>query len=546
MKKKYKATYDGYVHSKPKVDWSSEEDMKKSLTYVDLESKSPIEKGGIPIISDGQHTYIDTSDNHVMIYGQSGSKKSLCVFMELIDTVALSGETFIALDVKGELYARTGRFVKSNGYNVIVLNFRDFDGEGYNPLSYPAQLYRKGETDKGAALAAEFIALLASKQEESSKSDPFWPATAKSYESGVIPLMFDSYTDIDSINLMSLSDFNTSKTANILYEYINQEKITNSALQNIKLVLSEPDKTLMSTLSTCSSFIQPFVQNEKLTRMLSHSTFRMEDLLKPKTAVYIIADDNNSLCYPIIGAFISQLQSLFNDKAFHSKNNKLETRVNFILDEFCSIPLPNMELALATHRSRNIRYYLCVQSLDLLSKQYTNYKNMMTNCATTLFLGSTEMELLEDISRRCGTTEITSSGHEEPLISVQELMTLRQSWYDKETVYLNLTAGIRYCTVLPAIEKYEMFRSDETSKLPSVEHPPYKFYSFEHLMVDISEGKTHKPFHKPQQISRSAEASKRRVKRKTSSEDKYVLDADIQKELERKFDELFGALDDND
>lgn len=121
------------------------------------------------------------------------------------------------------------------------------------------------------------------------------------------------------------------------------------------------------------------------------------------------------------------LQTILVDKAFHSENGKLNNRVNFILDEFCSFPIPGIGEALATHRSRNIKYYLCIQSIDALSDRYPHYESLLANCATVLFLGSTEMKLLEMISTRCGETEINYSGTKEPLISIPELMTLRKS-----------------------------------------------------------------------------------------------------------------------
>lgn len=493
--REYEDVYSGYVHSIPKTNWSSETEVKTSLHFVNLDNESDIKVGGMPVISNGRSAFIDTSDSHWMIDGNSGSKKSICAFMPLICTLIKAGENIIATDPKGELYRRTAAYAREKGYKVHVVNFRDYNGDGYNPLAYPAKLYKEGDIDKATTVSAELVSALAHSQMESSKTDPFWPETAKAYNNGILPLMYSSYPDLDKINFLSLSDYYTNKTADLLIEYLNNETgITNSATQNLRTVLSEPEKTLLSTLSTCSSFIQPFLQNDKLLRMLSRSTFDLEKLSKEKTALYIITDDATPICDPIVGILISQIQSVLVNQAYHSEAGKLKTRVNFVLDEFCSYPIPDFATALATHRSRQIRYYLCVQSLDLLEKRYLNYKNMITNCAVTLFLGSTETELLEMISNRCGTTEITMSGHEEPLISVPELMTLKQDWFSKEAIYLNLLSGIRYCMVLPAIEKYEAFCKFGTAEFREIIHPQVQFYTFINLMHDISEGKANRPF----------------------------------------------------
>ena len=545
--KEYEAIYSGYVHPKPKTNWSSDEEVAKTLRSVSISDSQTLDAGGLPIISDGSRACIDVSDNHCMIFGASGFKKSICVFMPLICFLAKAGENIVVTDPKGELYTRTASFLKRLGYRILVLNFRDYNGEGFNPLSFPAKLYRSGEIDKATTVSSNLVAALAQRHIEAGKADPFWPETAMAFNNGVLPLMYSSYPDVNAINFVNLADYYTNRTAEKLSVFVNREsELANSAMQCLRTVLSEPDKTLMSTLSTASSFVQPFFQNDKLARMLSRSTFELEELTEEKTALFIITDDSSSTCDPIVGILISQLQSVFLEKAFHAEDGKLSTRVNFVLDEFCSFPVPDIASALATHRSRNIRYYLCVQSLDLLAKQYPNYKNLITNCATSLFLGSTEMELLETISRRCGTTEITTSGHEEPLISVPELMTLRKDWYSKEVIYLNLASGIRYCTQLPSIEKYEAFCERGKADLPNKSYPPVRFYTFEHLLRDVADRKTNKPFYP---LLRSEQELRRKahdLKRKPPEGTGVVPDKNYEKRLSAALDGLLGKIDEEE
>lgn len=535
------AVYSGYIYDKPKTNWTKKSEVESGLTYVDFEKERSISAGGIPIISDGKTGFIDSSDNHCVIYGSSGAKKSTCLYMPMICTMAKAGENMVISDPKGELYSRTGEFVKSQGYRIIVVNFRDYNGDAYNPLHYPARLWKEeGDTDKASMVTSDFCNALAKSQEENGKVDPFWPSTAKADINGVCPLMYDSYNNINDINIMSLADYFTEYTADLLKEYVNQSNVRNAAMTNLRTVLSEPDKTRMSTLATASSYIQSFIQNDKLARMLSYSTFELEELAKKKTALYIITDDTTTVCDPIVGILVSQLQTVLIDKAFHSKTGKLSTRVNFLLDEFCSFPIPGICEALATHRSRSIRYYLCIQSLDALSSKYPHYESLLANCATSLFLGSTEMKLLENISQRLGETERTVTGKKEPLISVPELMTLRKSWDFKEAIYLNLSDATRYCTILPAIEQYKSFNKYGKSELPNKVYPEVSVYTFNDLLNDISAYKAKRPF----------EAQpKKKVNKKNkqkSDEDTITLDYSLQKELEAKFDELFGALSDDE
>lgn len=537
------AIYSGYVYDEPKTNWTKKSELESKLTYIRFGDEKGIAVGGIPVISNGEEGYVDTSDNHCVIYGNSGAKKSTCLYMPTICTLAKSGENMVISDPKGELFARTSEFVKHQGYRIIVANFRDYDCDAYNPLHYPARLWKEiGDVDKAALVTSDFCSALALNQEQNGFVDPFWPSTAKAYMNGVIPLMFDSYNDIRNINIMTLADYFTEHTSDLLKEYVNQTKISNAAMTNLRTVLSEPEKTKMSTLATCSSFVQPFIQNDKLARMLSNSTFELEDIAKEKTVLYIITDDTTTVCNPIVGVLLSQLQTVLIDKAFHSEKGRLATRVNFLLDEFCSFPIPRVYEALATHRSRNLKYILCIQSLDALSDKYPHYESILANCATSFFLGSTEMELLKNISQRCGETERTASGQKEPLISVQELMTLRKSWDFKEALYLNLSDATRYCTILPAIEQYKAFNVYGKGKLPTQKHPNVSVYTFNDLLQDISKNEADEPF-----TTHYKKAKKDKSKNVKEDHDADTdIDIEIKKELEAKFDELFGALSDNE
>ena len=483
-----------YAERAPRVNWSPKKDVEKRLTFVDFSSEIKPDKGGIPIISDGKTAYVDTSDNHCVILSPSGLKKSTCGFMPASLTALFAGDTVIVHDPKGELYSRTAKLAEKEGYRKIVLDFRDFNGDGYNPLAYPAKLWKRGEVDKAVAAANDFCCVVSQRQENQHGNDIYWVDTAKSCYNGILPVMFDSYENTDCINIQSLASYFYSGNIQHLEKFVNNCKASNTAMTNIRAFLSEPEKTRASTLSVASSFIQPFLLNDKLSRMLSHSTFDIEEIAEQKIVVYLITDDTTDVCNAVVGMFFSQLITVLADKAFHTEGGTLQRRVNFFVDETGSVPIPRLSKTIATCRSRNIRFFLCFQSLADLENMYPDYKGILANCATMLFLGSTEKELLDMISERCGTTEMTFSGKTEPLISVAELMTLKKEWYYKEAIYLNLSEGIRYVTTLPAVEKYESFDTSEAEKFPVCVHPEVREYTFVDLMRDVSAGKAKKPF----------------------------------------------------
>lgn len=538
-RKQYEATYAGYVYEKPTTHWTSTEEVKKRLTKVNLSDLSELEAGGIPIISDGKNVYIDAGDNHTVLLACSGMKKSICGFMPLIRILAAANENMVITDPKGELYNREAGFLKSQGYNVRCLDFRTMDKDCFNVLRYAATVYRSGDKDKGLSLLSDIINALAEDQRHRAK-DPFWPDTGALWLNGTGAIMMDAYPKIEQVNVLNWSDFNVRGSASIVEDHLLSTMPDNTVKAALKQCLSSAENTFKSILITASSFLMMFNQNPKLATMLSHSTFTLEDLIKPKTALFLVTDDTASTADPILGMIISQIQSFLVDKAYHSKTGKLNVRMNFVLDEFASIPIPNMDKALATHRSRNIRYYLCVQSLALLKERYENPEKLLSNCASTLYLGSTEHELLRELEAKLGTTCITSDGKERPLCSQAELMTLERTWSRKEAIYMNLAEGIRYCTMLPSIEAYDI--GNHAAPSYGVKPPEIETYTVAEFATDVVNERIRAPFTPLQKKKRvSREKSNKRAH---SSEEEVSSEGDLEAELMRKFDELFGTCDD--
>lgn len=538
-KKQYEAAYAGYVYEKSTTHWTSTEEVKKRLTKVNLAELSGLKAGGMPIIADGQNFYIDTGDGHTALIACSGMKKSICGFMPLIRILAAAEENMVITDPKGELYNRLAGLLKSQEYNVLCLDFRTMDKDCFNLLRYPATVYRSGDKDRGLCLLSDTINSLAEDQRHRAK-DPFWPDTGTLWMNGTGAMMLDSFPKIEQINILNWSDFNVRSSASLIEENILSMMPDNTVKSALKQCLSSAENTFKSILITASSFLTMFNQNPKLAAMLSHSTFTLEDLIKPKTALFLVTDDTTSTSDPILGMIISQIQSFLIDKAYHNKNGKLNVRMNFVLDEFASIPIPNMDKSLATHRSRNIRYYICVQSLALLKERYENPEKLLSNCASTLYLGSTELELLKELESKLGTTYITPDGKERPLCSQAELMTLERAWNHKEAIYLNLAEGIRYCTMLPSIEAYNIGKHP----LPaySVKLPAIETYTVAEFAADVVNERIRAPFapvRKKEKISKE-----KRKKYGHSSDDEASSDTGLEAELMRKFDELFGACDD--
>ena len=167
----------------------------------------------------------------------------------------------------------------------------------------------------------------------------------------------------------------------------------------------------------------------------------------------------------------------------------------------------------------------------------------MANCANTLFMGSTEREMLEKVSLECGTTRTTHDGREEPIITPAELMTLRKTWDSKEAIYLNLSENIRYCTTLPAIEQYDMFTRYGIAELPHVKHPDVRVYTPDELLRDIKRGTRKLPFAEAPEPKPSGKSTRKGSDRSKKEQGEAY---NIEEELNKLYDEIFGELIDEE
>ena len=102
--------------------------------------------------------WVDDSENHTLIIGQSGSGKTTALVTPLVKSLMKHDESMVISDLKGEIYRDQAAELKERGYNVIVINLRNpGEGNAWNPLSLPYQLYKQGNIDKAIDNLADFL-----------------------------------------------------------------------------------------------------------------------------------------------------------------------------------------------------------------------------------------------------------------------------------------------------------------------------------------------------------------------------------------------------
>jgi len=418
--------------------WCDAKDMKKQLKLVnptDLQT----EHAGVALINDGKKIFVDDSEYHNLVIGSTGSGKTTAIIYPMIELLAKHGESMILTDPKGELYEKKSNMLRSRDYKIILLNFRDpGKGNAWNPLTLPYKLWKNGNQDKAIELLDD-LALNILYDESNKNSDPFWEKTSADYFSGLTLGLFEDANE-DEINLNSISLMTTigeEKIGGSTYvkEYFNGKDPNGAAYINASSTILAPNDTKMSIISVFKQKIKLFASRVNLSEMLSYSDFNIEDIGKQKTAVFIVIQDEKKTYHSLVTILIKQIYETLIDVA-QNCGGALPIRTNFLLDEFANMPpLKDVTTMITAARSRLMRFTMIIQNFAQLNEVYgeQNAETIKGNCGNMIYLISTELRALEEISKMCGEVKVKTGKDEKekeetrPLITISDLQKLQMN-----------------------------------------------------------------------------------------------------------------------
>ena len=381
-----KNEYTDFEHGSS--DWS-----KNGEQYTVLSNKKGI------ILAEDNYLPVDKRGNvNVLVVGGSGSGKSASY--SIPNAYQLLG-SYVFTDPKGELYDRTAGYLKSKGYEIKVLNLvKPQYSDGYNPL-----MHISSEID------VDVIANTIVKGQKTGDggSDPFWDDSAEMLLKALIYYLMATRPEEEQ-NLASCAELvraaNSNGGSNLLTELISKLPYDHPARMNYKSIEIAPEKTYSSILSTLQSKLGKF-DSKEIAELTSTDTINFEDIGNKKTAVYVISSDTHTAYDFLLTIFFSQMiQQLYNYA--DDNGGALKVPTYFILDEFANIgKIPDFDKKISTSRSRKISFSVILQNLDQLEAVYEkSYETIIGNCDTHVFLGSNSYKTVEYFSKALGEKTI--------------------------------------------------------------------------------------------------------------------------------------------
>ena len=418
--------------------WCDQKDMKKQLHLV-KPNEVKTNHAGVALINDGKKIYVDDSEFHNLVIGSTGSGKTTAIIYPMIELLAKHGESMILTDPKGELYEKKSNMLRAHGYNIILLNFRDpGKGNAWNPLTLPYKLWKGGNQDKAIELLEDLAANILY-DEANKNSDPFWEKTSADYFSGLSIGLFEDAEE-DQINLNSISLMTTvgeEKLGGSTYikEYFNTKDPNSPEYVSASSTILAPSDTKMSILAVFKQKIKLFASRANLSEMLSYSDFSIEDIGKRKTALFIVIQDEKKTYHSLVTILIKQIYETLIDVA-QSCGGALPIRTNFLLDEFANMPpLKDVTTMITAARSRLMRFTMIIQNFAQLNEVYGEHdaETIKGNCGNMIYLISTELRALEEISKMCGEIKVKTGKDDDkkeetrPLITISDLQKLKMN-----------------------------------------------------------------------------------------------------------------------
>jgi type IV secretion system protein VirD4 len=512
--------------------------------------------------------------------------------------------SYVFTDPKGELYDRTAGYLKEHGYEIKVLNLvRPQYSDGYNPLMHIsseldvdviANTVVKGQKAEGGSsdpfwedssemlLKALIYYLIATRPEEEQN--------------------LASCAEL-------VRAANNKGGSNLLTELISQLPYDHPARMYYKSIEIAPEKTYSSILSSLQSKLGKF-DSKEIAELTSTDTINFEDIGNRKTAVYVISSDTHTAYDFLLTIFFSQMiQQLYDFADQNGGKLKIPTYF-ILDEFANIGKIPDFDKKISTSRSRKISFSVILQNIDQLEAVYEkSYETIMGNCDTHVFLGSNSYKTVEYFSKALGEKTIERDSISinrdkqnwktgksvSDQVMARALMTpdeLRRMDNDLCIIYEKGIKPVKaqkfYYFKHPMfkeLKKLEISHNDigEIDRGTWRKYNPYNPYvpeneekQVENLKVeslddlfddDLLETKPKEPELKlekqeetPQPIFASSPARQNQSQENRSApspmkqnvEEAPILPQDdddtydLQKELEAKFDELFGPLEDDD
>lgn len=411
----------------------------KDFQKVDSNNIEAAKNTGPIIARVGKFYIVDKSNTHTLGIGTTRSGKTQTYVLPTIRIMSSGKEkqSFVVNDPKGELLENSYNTLENNGYNVVVLNLRNTDKTSlWNPLSFIIDKYKQAKDNNlDLSKVNDYLDVMAEVLTQNPKSDPIWPASAKSLLTAIILYLMElGYkTDtLDKVNMYSVYQF-FIEYGKSEYENIGGQLVETSKLDKIfqSLPRGNPAKSAYATSNFASGDMKSSIfavlsenialwgKDSGIASLTSGNDIDFIKLFSDEKpcAIFMIIPDNRPARHCIASMFVNQCYLALTEYLDEHEISTLPRKVNFILDEFGNmVTIPDMATKITISASRGILFHMFVQDLNQLEVKYgKTSKTIQSNCGNLVYIYSLDPDTNKYFSSILGTETLlysTFSGKE--------------------------------------------------------------------------------------------------------------------------------------
>lgn len=383
--------------------------------YIDPITKKPVETADPNMIASND-TKLSINDrktfrnNNFLILGGAGTGKSRFVIKP---NLLQENCSYVVTDPSGEIIVSCGKVLSDHGYKIKIFNLSNMGHSNtYNPFNYIRD-------EAGVLMVIDCLIKNTTRKNE--KGDQFFTNSEKLLYSACIFYLIDFETDesrknfssvMDMINMSQVDENNPSSKSelDLMFEQIDQ---TSLAAKYYKAFKQAAGKTLKSIIISCVVRLQSFM-TPQVTRLTGSDNINLASIGDEKTILFIITPQADRTFAFLASMLYSQLFETLYHKGETQKlktgSERLTYHVRCLMDEFANIgEIPEFPSKLSTMRKYNISATIVLQDNSQLQSMYKDeWRTIMANCDSTIFLGNAEPDTLKYFCEKLGNETVTA------------------------------------------------------------------------------------------------------------------------------------------
>ena len=417
----------------------TDKERDKFFLQFDYDNVGQVKKDGVPMRAlldkKGKLQCNFMPNAHSLIIGSTGSGKTTTFINPMIQLLGATncGSSMIMTDPKGELFAMHSKYLKSRGYDVLLLDLRDtYSSSRWNPLGTIWDMYQEyANADKGIVAHRDSMAdypelkqvdglakpgavwaqwrgkayadlthcyddVSVAKQKIydemyedlndlisvicpiENEKDPLWEKGARSIILATCLAMLEDSEDPalgmtkDKFNFFNLNKAlaNSENNYQALKDYFKGRSPLSQAVTLSRQVLSAAEATMSSYMSITFDKLNMF-NDRGLCGLTSATDIVASQFADRPTALFMKIPDEKDTRHGLAAVFVLCMYKALIKVASAREDLSLPRNVYFILDEFGNMPkIEKFDKMITVGRSRKIWFNMVVQSYSQLNNVY--------------------------------------------------------------------------------------------------------------------------------------------------------------------------------